>query len=130
MPSFGARSKSILSKIHPDIILVLDEVIHYIDFSVISGYRGQKEQTAIFNAGNSRTPWPESKHNKTPSWAVDIAPFPIDWESPNRFIYLAGHIMSAARKFDVTLRWGGDWSMTNMNVHQTFNDWGHFELRL
>ena len=129
MPSFGKLSTNILKTVHPDIILVLNEVITYFDFSVISGHRGQKEQTDIFNAGNSKTPWPQSKHNKVPSWAVDIAPYPVDWDYVEQFIYLAGHIMAAARKFNVPLRWGGDWSMNNMRTRHSFKDWGHFELK-
>lgn len=128
MPSFGKKSKSILDTVHPDIVLVLNEVIVYFDFSIISGHRGQLEQTQIFNDGWSKSPWPTSKHNTDPSEAVDIAPYPIDWDKPNRFIYLAGHIMAAARKFAVPIRWGGDWKMSNMVLPQTFNDWGHFEL--
>ena len=129
MPSFGKRSSNILKSVHPDIILVLNEVITYFDFSVISGHRGQKEQTDIFNAGNSKTPWPQSKHNKAPSWAVDIAPYPVDWDYVKQFIYLAGHIMSTAHRFGVPMRWGGDWSMNNMRTRHVFKDWGHFELK-
>jgi peptidoglycan L-alanyl-D-glutamate endopeptidase CwlK len=127
MPSFGKRSKLILKDVHPDIVSVLEDVIKYIDFSVISGHRGQVEQTGIFLAGKSKTPWPMSKHNSMPAEAVDLAPYPINWEKPNRFIYLAGHIMAAARNRGIVLRWGGDWAMSHMNNYQTFNDWGHFE---
>jgi len=129
MPVFGSNSKRILQGVHPDIVLVLNEVIPYFDFTVISGHRGEFEQTQIFNAGNSKTPWPQSRHNASPSDAVDIAPYPVDWEYIERFIYLAGHIMAAARRFGVQLRWGGDWSMNNMRTKHAFKDWGHFELK-
>lgn len=128
MPKFGKRSALILKDVHPDLVMVLNEVINYFDFTVISGHRGQKEQTDIYHAGNSKTPWPNSKHNKNPSHAVDIAPYPVDWNDIERFIYLAGHIMATGQRYGVKLRWGGDWGRSHMKVKHAFKDWGHFEI--
>ena len=128
MPSFSAKSKRILDTVHPDLAMVMHMVIQDFDFTIISGHRGQLEQTQIFNAGNSKTPWPKSKHNKNPSLAVDIAPYPVDWNNADRFIYLAGHVMATARGIGVELRWGGDWMRNNMRTENKFKDLGHFEL--
>ena len=38
--------------------------------------------------GRSKLSWLESKHNCEPSRAVDIAPYPIDWDDRERFSHL------------------------------------------
>ena len=98
------------------------------DISILSGYRGQVEQTEIYNGGFSKTPWPQSKHNNDPSHAVDIAPYPVDWDDTDRFIYVAGMVIYCARYHNIKLRWGGDWSMDDMRTVHSFKDLGHFEL--
>ncbi|MBR3898800.1 MAG: hypothetical protein IKJ44_00830 [Elusimicrobiaceae bacterium] len=85
MPNFSKISRERLNTCHPDIVRVCEELIKQYDFSVLQGYRGEKEQNKAFERGNSNVRWPRSAHNKTPSWAVDIAPYPIDWENLARF---------------------------------------------
>lgn len=131
MPKFGSRSTRILNTCHPDIILVAHRVIPKFDFSVLSGQRGQHEQNQLFNDGFSKTPYPQSKHNKVPSWGIDIAPYPIDWDNIRRFVYLAGHWMQAAYDLAIGMRWGGDWGRSNLVVKpsgKVLRDWGHFEI--
>lgn len=129
MPKFSDKSKRILKTVHPDLAMIMHLVIQDFDFTVISGQRGQKEQTDIYNAGNSKTPWPKSKHNAMPkSLAVDIAPYPVDWNDSERFILLAGYILATAKGLGVELRWGGDWSRNFMRTKHKFKDLGHFEM--
>lgn len=130
MPSFGKRSLRILDTCHPDIQMIMNEIIKVTDITIISGHRGEAEQTAIYNGGHSKTAWPKSKHNNQPSHAVDIAPYPIDWSDAERFIYVAGMVIFCARYHNIKMRWGGDWSMDDMQTKNKFKDWGHFELRI
>lgn len=85
MPKFSKKSRERLSTCHPDIVRVCEELIKQYDFSVLQGHRGEKEQNKAFEGGKSNVRWPRSAHNKTPSLAVDIAPYPIDWENLERF---------------------------------------------
>ena len=84
-------------------------------------------------AGNSKTPFPKSKHNPTPSKAVDAGPFerkeaPIDWMDRERMTYFAGHVIATARSMGITLRWGGDWDQDTRVKDNAFDDIVHFEL--
>lgn len=85
MPKFSKISEERLETCHPDIQAVCRELIKQYDFSVLEGYRGEKEQNKAYKSGNSKVSWPNSAHNKNPSLAVDIAPYPIDWGNLNRF---------------------------------------------
>jgi peptidoglycan L-alanyl-D-glutamate endopeptidase CwlK len=49
------------------------------DISVGCGYRNEADQNAAFDRGASKLRWPKSKHNKTPSQAVDLWLCPLDW---------------------------------------------------
>jgi peptidoglycan L-alanyl-D-glutamate endopeptidase CwlK len=132
MAVFGAHSEAQLATCHPDLARVMRRAVQYFDFAVVEGFRNQKDQDAAYVRGDSQLKWPHGNHNHSPSFACDVAPFPIDWSaSPTaiqRFVYLAGWIMMAAQVEAVGLRWGGDWNKDNDMRDEHFRDYGHFEL--
>ena len=128
MPDFGSRSRAALVTTDRRLVAVMYSVIPWFDFSVLEGHRDEDAQNAAHDAGNSKKRWPDGKHNTLPSNAVDVAPYPIDWEDRERFVYLAGAIMGAARAMGIPLRWGGDWDMDTEVRDERFRDLGHFEL--
>ena len=93
------------------------------DFMVIWGQRGKEDQEKAFTDGKSKAHWPESPHNKEPSMAVDLAPFPIDWPDKARFILLAGMVLQEAAKQGIKVVWGGTFKSQP-------GDLGHFERQL
>lgn len=128
MPSYSARSREKLAQCHPDLQRVFNEVIRTFDHVVLTGHRARHEQEAAVAAGRSKTPWPRSKHNTYPARAVDVAPYPLDWEDTARFYFFAGYVMATAREMGIALRWGGDWDRDTQVRDNTFNDLVHFEL--
>lgn len=125
---FGEKSESNLQQCHINIQRILYEAIKIVDFSVITGTRGKEEQNRAFYLGRSTLQWPDSKHNKSPSLAVDIIPYPSKWSSRKNFYFLAGVIKAVAYKEGLKVRWGGDWDSDNNFSDQKFNDLAHFEL--
>lgn len=112
-----------------------------VDIIVVHGWRGEEEQNELVAKGNSKTPWPTSKHNHTRkgnagqpmpnSLAVDLAPYvngDIAWDDTHLFSVIAGVMFAAAAVQKQIIRWGGDWDMDASTTDQTFMDWGHFEL--
>lgn len=128
MPKFGSRSLSRLTSCDERLQCVLNEVINHVDCSVLSGYRGEKEQNRLKLEGKSQLSYPHSKHNTMPSVAVDVAPYPIDWNDLNRFRRFAGFVEGVAAAQGVKLRWGGDWDRDWDMKDNRFNDLPHFEL--
>jgi peptidoglycan L-alanyl-D-glutamate endopeptidase CwlK len=129
MPRFGSSSKKNLSEAHPDLVRLFEEVIKHYDCSVIEGHRPQSEQDAAYHSGKSKVQWPNSKHNSTPSMALDVVPYPIDWNDTKRFYYFGGFVKGVAAKLGLDIRWGGDWDSDNDFKDQSFHDLPHFELR-
>jgi len=127
MPQFSRRSFERLNECHPLLKRVMHSAIEVCDFSVICGYRGEEAQNEAYKNGHSRLQWPKSKHNKSPSEAVDIVPYPIDWDDIDRFRDLASVIkvhwdkIPIAEREGLELHWGGDW--------EKFKDFPHWELR-
>ena len=121
MPSFGERSRKHLGGVHPELRAVLDESIKHYDFTVLAGFRGEREQNEAYRNGYSKLKWPNSEHNKRPSRAVDIAPWPEVYNASKRDWYeMATHVLRAASKLGVDVRWGGHFN--------GFFDGAHFEL--
>lgn len=80
------------------------------DITVLTGHRGEADQNAAHASGASRLRWPHSRHNSTPSMAVDIAPYPIDWADERAFWVLRGYVLATAATLRVALRvisWDG-----------------------
>lgn len=120
MATFGSTSRRRLAELDPKLRSVLEEAIKYYDFAVLCGHRSQEDQEAAYRAGHSRVRWPNSRHNTVPAQAVDVAPWPIDWNNIPEFCYMAGVIMATAYAMGVPLKWGGRW--------QKLKDYPHFEL--
>ena len=130
VPKFGLTSTAALDTAHPDLQRLFREVIKHIDCKVLEGHRDKVAQDAAVAAGKSKTKWPTSKHNKSPSHAVDVVPYPIDWSNTARFYHFAGFVKGLAATMGIGIRWGGDWDSDYDFGDQTFDDLPHFELRL
>jgi len=127
MPMFSKRSLARLETCDHRLQIVMKRAIARYDFTVLCGHRSKQEQEDAFERGASKLRWPNSKHNKTPSLAVDVAPFPIDWDDLGRFREMARIIMEEADKAGIKLRWGGDFNM-NGKPDDKFVDMPHFEI--
>ena len=102
MPKFGETSRSRLDTCHPDLQRICERVIEVTDFSVLEGERTLEQQQKYFKEGKSKLDGvnQKSKHQSKPSNAVDIAPYPIDFNEKEkaraRFYHLAGYMFMAA----------------------------------
>lgn len=128
MPALGKASQEKLATCDPRLQKVFNEVIKHFDCTVIEGHRGEAAQNKAFAEGKSKLKYPQGKHNKTPSLAADVLPYPIDWNDTNRMRYFAGFVVGIAATMGIKLRWGGDWNQNTELKDNSFNDLPHFEL--
>jgi hypothetical protein len=121
MYKYSRSSKKHLNTCDNQLVLLFNEVIKEIDCSIICGHRGRKEQEDAFNRGASKLHYPHSKHNKYPSMAVDVLPYPFnhDWNR-EQFEPLAEVVKRKAKELGIKIEWGGDW--------ETIVDCPHWEL--
>lgn len=131
MPVFSKTSRERLETCDPRLIQVMERAIQRIDFSVSCGHRGRAEQDAAVRNGYSKTPWPKSSHNSTPSRAVDILPSPFKneyWKQRQVWANQARIVLDCATDLGVKIRWGGDWNQDGEWLSERFFDGPHFEL--
>lgn len=128
MNKFSAKSEERLATCHPDLQKIFNTVIKTYDCTVVCGHRSKDEQDEAVRTGNSKVSWPNSKHNSLPSKAVDVVPFPVDWNDTSRFYHFAGYVLAVANLMGVKLRWGGDWNGDLKFRDEKFKDLPHFEL--
>ena len=128
MPSFSQTSKDRLATCDARLQRVFNEVIKHFDCTVLCGHRNKEKQDAAFASGNSKLKWPNGNHNSMPSKAVDVAPFPVDWNDSKRFYYFAGFVMATAKAMGIKLRFGGDWNRDTQLKDNKFNDLVHWEI--
>lgn len=96
------------------------EVIKYRDCTIICGERDKFAQEKAFSEGKSKAHWGSSKHNYRPSLAVDVMPYPINWDDLDGLREFAGFVLGVAAVMQIPVRWGGHF--------KNFFDGPHFEL--
>jgi len=133
MPKFGKTSAARLATCHPDLQSLFNEVVKNYDCSVLQGERTKEEQDEYFRTGRSKVQYPNSKHNSSPSMAVDVAPYfknapHIRWEDKAKFYHFAGYVQCMADQLGIKIRFGGNWDMDDEFHDQSFHDLPHYEL--
>lgn len=134
MYSFGETSLKNLKEAHLDLQRVFLEVIRHTDCKVIEGFRGEHEQNFAYETGRSTVQWPDSNHNVEPALAVDVVPYPIDWDDTERFVLFGGFVMWVAARLVYTgknehmVKWGADWDNDGNIYEHRLVDFPHFEL--
>lgn len=128
MPSFSKHSVNNLSTADHRLRVLFERVVQEFDCTVITGHRSKKDQDAAVAAGNSKTKWPNSKHNSVPAQAVDVIPYPVDWDDRERMSFFAGFVKGVALSMGIKIRWGGDWDQDTEVKDNSFDDLVHFEL--
>ena len=128
MAKFGRRSRENLSTCHEDLQKVFNEVIKHVDCSILEGHRDERTQDRYYEEGKTKVRYPMGRHNSKPSRAVDVVPYPGDWDDRERFHLFGGFVLGMARGMGITLRWGGDWNMNFEVDDNRFDDFPHFEL--
>tara|TARA_R100000152_G_C6776865_1_gene206313 strand:+ start:2549 stop:2941 length:393 start_codon:yes stop_codon:yes gene_type:complete len=129
MPRFGTRSKQRLATCDERLQKVFNEVIKYVDCSVLEGHRGQERQDKLYEEGKTKLKFPNGRHNMAPSNAVDVTPYPVDWKDRERQTLFAGFVLGIAQSMGIKLRWGGDWDMDFQVMDNRFDDFPHFEIK-
>jgi len=125
---FSKSSRVRRDTCHPLIQDWLNELIKWRDCTVAWGYRGESDQNEMYADGLSKCKFPDSKHNKDPSLAVDVYPY-VDGRMVNgdqdgddilinRFIGF-GQAIAALR--GIPIRSASEWK-------EFKGDLGHWEL--
>ena len=125
MPKFCKRSKERLRGVDTRLVNVLNELIKIMDVTIIEGLRSKQRQEILLKEGKTKTKF--SKHIE--GKAVDLAPYPVDWEDRDRFHYMGGMIRGIAKQLNINVRWGGDWDSDGETKDNRFDDLVHVEIR-
>lgn len=145
------RSLGRLQGVHPNLVKVVKRAIEISkqDFMVLEGVR--TKQQCMINYGKGRTAaqcvakgvpaqyanpsaakvtWLNnpfaSKH--VSGKAVDLVPYPVDWNDLKKFDAIAQAMLQAAKELGVPVRWGADWDGDGKPRERGESDSPHFEI--
>lgn len=137
----GQRSLARLEGVHPDLVRVVMRAAAIAtateDFTVLEGVRTIERQRQLYAQGRTApgkvVTWTmNSNHFRNAKTgfghAVDLAPFPIDWNDIARFDRLGLLMFRAASIEKVSIRWGADWDRDGKPRERGESDSPHFEL--
>ena len=125
MYKFGKRSRNRLKGVDSRLVNVLNELIKIMDVTVIEGLRSAERQKELLAKGASKVKYSKHMEGK----AVDIAPYPIDWNDRERFHYMGGMVRGIAKALNLDIRWGGDWDSDGEIKDNKFDDLVHIEIK-
>ena len=120
MPSFSPTSESHLDTCDMRLQHLFETVVRGWDCTVGVGHRSKDAQNEAYKDGFSKVEWPDSHHNVSPSLAVDVMHYPIDWNDIQRVKNFANFVKGVALGKGIAVRWGGDF--------KNFFDGAHWQV--
>lgn len=134
----GLASRKNLEGLHPNLVAVVNRAIQLTtqDFSVTCGVRTLAEQKELYAQGRTKpgqiVTWTlKSRHLPAADGlgrAVDLAPYPIDWNDLLKFDAIAKAMFDASKVLGIPIRWGADWDQDGKPRERGETDSPHFEL--
>ncbi|MGE9547639.1 M15 family metallopeptidase [Snodgrassella sp. CS2] len=143
MYKLSKRSLTNLQGVNTNLVKVVQRAIEITkqDFMVTEGLRSREQCCINYGKGRtaqqctqkgvpakyaqpniSKATWLNnpfaSKHSQ--GCAVDLVPYPVDWNDLAKFRLIAEAMKQAAKELNVSIIWGGDWQKTK--------DYPHFEV--
>ena len=133
MNRFGKGSRKQLATVDGRLQALAHRVLQIKDHSVIRGHRNKEDQDAAFNAvpKRSKLKWPNGKHNKLPSIAVDVQTYPFPKKVKDvreEQLYLLGIYKGIAQEQGIPVRTGADWDRDGEIADNSFDDFFHVEI--
>ena len=125
MCKFGRRSRERLKGVDARLVNVLNELIKMMDVTIIEGLRSAERQKELLAKGATKVKYSKHMEGK----AVDLAPYPIDWENRDGFYYMGGMIRGIAKQMGIKVRVGGDWDSDGDTKDNSFDDLVHVEIK-
>ena len=131
--TLSARSLAKLEGVDERLVAVVKRAIQITseDFAVIEGLRSPERQAELYAQGRTKpgqiVTWTMDSphlHGK----AVDLVPYPVDWNDLKRFDAVAHAMFTAAKELDTPIRWGADWDIDGKPREKGESDSPHFEL--
>ena len=149
--NLSSRSMKNLEGVDANLVKVVQLAIQLSkqDFMVLEGVRSREQ--CMVNYGKGRTvaqctakgipaKYAQPKLNKV-TWlnnpfsskhcygkAVDLVPYPIDWNTLSKFDEIAKAMFQAAKQLGVSIRWGADWNSDGRPREKGETDSPHFEI--
>ena len=129
----GKTSLARLQGVDETLVNVVKRAIEIseVDFTVMEGVRTMERQRELYAQGRTApgkiVTWTmKSRHIE--GKAVDLVPYPLDWNDLEKFNKIKDAMFQAARELDVNLRWGADWDGDGNYREKGEYDSPHFEI--
>ena len=131
MPKLGKRSLSRLKGVDPRLQTLCHAVVKDLDITIIEGLRSLETQKKYVKEGKSKT----LKSKQLKGRAIDVSPYPVDWDNDARFYFMCGMFKAYALAMGIKVRLGLDWdgdgkfgTRGKYTGKETFKDLVHIEL--
>lgn len=145
------RSLTALEGVDPRLVDVVKRAIQITkqDFLVTEGLRTRERMMEIYGQGRtvaqlavkgipakyakpkaSKVTWLNDPYNSLHGRgrAVDLAPYPVDYNTLSKFDKIADAMFASAKELGVKIRWGADWDGDGKIREAGEYDATHFEL--
>lgn len=146
--AYGPQSLKRLEGVHPKLVAVVKEALNIMnewhaagavscDIMVLEGVRTPQRQKELYAQGRTApgniVTWTMTSNHfintKTGfGHAVDLVPYPVDWNDLKKFNLISRAMFTAADRLNTPIRWGADWDRDGNIRERGESDSPHFEL--
>lgn len=128
MPKLSASSQKRLDAAHPILKKLFTAVALEANITILDSQRGRAAQERAFVLGNSRAHFGQSAHNWSPALAMDVAPYPVNWDNIQRFKDLGVIVKRIAAKQGVAdkIKWGATFKGLADYPHWEVTPWQEY----
>ncbi len=134
MPIYSQSSKDKLGEVHEDLQILFNEVIKYVDCTIVSGLRTTEDQVALYAKGRTESgrivTYKDGITNKSyhqSGNAIDIVPYPELYSDEDKLIEFGGFVMGVT----AILKARGD---IKSEIEWGYQLWGwdkpHFQIKI
>jgi peptidoglycan L-alanyl-D-glutamate endopeptidase CwlK len=152
MPKLDAVSIARLTGVDPDTVRVVVRAAELTaqPFKVLEGVRSKARQIQLYGQGRTqaelkakgvdpvyakpempKVTWTLNSNHFVRAdgygYAVDLVPYPVDWNTPSKFDAIAKAMFAAGAELGVEIRWGADWDQDGKPRERGESDSPHFE---
>ena len=123
MPEYSIRSKEKKDTCNVKLQRIADKLIEFYDNTFVYGYRGYEIQEKLFKEGKSKLHFPDSAHNKYPSKAMDLQPYPYPHHNErDEFMFMRGLVYAIANELRIKLKPTINWDLFHFELENEDNN--------
>lgn len=123
MPQYSRNSQERKLTCNWRLQQIADKLVDFYDNTILYGFRDRETQERLFNEGKSKLHFPKSAHNRYPSRAIDLQPYPYPYTNTREeMMFMRGMVYAIANELKIKLKSTINWDLFHFELENSEHD--------